>query len=147
MADDATRGQAGRAAPSPQAPNRPATAKPADDDGPIRLDEDDDAPLKVEEDAPTPSIRAQKKRAFGSVTQADALHKTDFQRPMNLTGQGATRCRIFHCKVAPGSLTHMEAEINNWIDGEEIEVKHVGHVVGTMEGKHAEPNVVVMVWY
>jgi hypothetical protein len=77
----------------------------------------------------------------------DAGRKTQFKRPVNINGQGATRCRLFHCKVAESPMEHMENQINDWLDSEQIEVKHVGHVVGMMEGKHTEQNVVVMVWY
>jgi hypothetical protein len=100
---------------------------------------------------------AQVGRAVGSVTAGTAAkvimssleagRKTEFKRPMNLTGNGATRCRMFHCKVAESSMEHMENQINDWLDSQEIEVKQVGHVVGMMEGKHTEPNVIVMVWY
>jgi len=77
----------------------------------------------------------------------EAGRKSDFKRPMNLNGQGATRCRLFHCKVAEAPMEHMESQINDWLDDEGIEVKQVGHVVGMLEGKHTEPNVIVLVWY
>jgi hypothetical protein len=77
----------------------------------------------------------------------EAERKAQFKRPLNLSGQGATRCRMFHCKVAESSMAHLENQINDWLDSEHVEVKHVGHVVGMMEGKHTEPNVIVMVWY
>ena len=147
MADEPLRGQTG---PSPshttpqQAPPPPTKADD-DDDGPIRIDEDEDTPAAG---GAASSIRAQKKRAFGSAaSKVASLHKTDFRRPMNDTGHGVTRCRIFHCKIADTSLTHMETEINDWADSEQIDIKHVGHVVGTLEGKHADPNIVVLVWY
>ena len=85
-----------------------------------------------------------------STTGADSLlagQKVHFKRKLNVTGQGATRCRLFHCRIALAPLEHMEHSINEWLDSEEIEIKHVGHIVGTMEGKSPEPNLVVMVWY
>ncbi len=77
----------------------------------------------------------------------EAARKAQFKRPLNFNGQGATRCRLFHCKVAESSMEYMENQINDWLDSEQVEVKQVGHVVGMMEGKHSEPNVIVMVWY
>lgn len=100
---------------------------------PIALVEDFD------ETAPT------KRKAFGTGTGSQ--HKEDFKREMNLDGTGATRCRLFTSKIGLGPLTHMEEMINEWLDSENIEVKHVGHVIGTMEGKRAEDNVLVLVWY
>ena len=85
-----------------------------------------------------------------SRTGADSLlagQKVHFERKLNVTGQGATRCRLFHCRIALAPLEHVEHSINEWLDSEEIEIKHVGHIVGTMEGKSPEPNLVVMVWY
>ena len=84
-------------------------------------------------------------RAFGSTL--DQERKVRFQRPVNLTGQGAVRCRIFHSKIAVASLEHLEHSINEWLDGNKVEIKHVGHVIGIMEGKRPEPNLLVMVWY
>ena len=41
----------------------------------------------------------------------------------------------------------MQRQINEWLDSDEIEVKQVGHLIGTMEGKRPEPNLRVMIWY
>ncbi len=87
-------------------------------------------------------------RAFGSAAAKHEASNKQFNRPLNVTGKGATRCRMFHCKIADSSIEHMEETINEWIDSnEDIEVKHVGHMVGTMTGKKAEPNIIVTVWY
>jgi hypothetical protein len=86
-------------------------------------------------------------QAIGASAAQSVTHKKDFKRPVNLTGNGATRCRVFHSKVSDSSLLNMENMINEWIDNEEIEVKHVGHLTGTMVGKKAEENIVVVVWY
>jgi hypothetical protein len=84
--------------------------------------------------------------AFGSKSSL-SKKKEEFNRPLNVTGAGATRCRLFHSRIAAAPLEYMENQINTWIDSDEIEIKHVGHVVGVMEGKTPEPNVIVMVWY
>jgi len=89
---------------------------------------------------------APSKRSYGRGL-AEAVKKIEFKRPMNLDGTGATRCRIFHSKIAEAPLSVMQHHINEWLDSEEIEVKQVGHVVGTMQGKSTEPNLIVVVWY
>jgi hypothetical protein len=86
-------------------------------------------------------------RAFGSAQAKPGEKKADLKRPLNVTGQGATRCRVFHSKIAVGSLDFMQNQINEWIDSDRIEVKQVGQVIGVMEGKIAEPNLIVTVWY
>ncbi len=73
--------------------------------------------------------------------------KTEFKRDMNITGNGATRCRIFNARVAANPLQLMENNINGWIDENGIEVKHVCQTLATLEGKTSEPNLFVMVWY
>ena len=73
--------------------------------------------------------------------------KTEYKRPVNLTGQGATRCKLFHARIAIAPLERMEQVINEWLDDEELEVKHVGTVIGIMEGKTPEPNLLTFVWY
>jgi hypothetical protein len=88
-------------------------------------------------------------RAFGgAASKMGAGHKADFQRDLNTTGQGATRCRIFHSKLAATSLEYMEKQINDWIDSDPtIDVKQVGHTIGVMTGKTAETSLIVTVWY
>jgi hypothetical protein len=66
---------------------------------------------------------------------------------LNVDGSGATRCKLFHSKISDGPLEHMQQVINGWLDSEKIEVKFVTQSIGVMEGKHAEPNVIVLVWY
>ena len=85
-------------------------------------------------------------KAFGAglgLSQKEQQYK----RALNLTGQGATRCRVFHSKIAEAPLEFMQNQINEWLDSDQIEVKHVGHVIGTLEGKTPMPNVIIMVWY
>jgi hypothetical protein len=84
-------------------------------------------------------------RTFGG--GARTSQATQFKRPLNVTGTGATRCRIFNSKVALTSIEAMQTKINEWLDSENIDVKHVGQLIGTVEGKIAEPNVLVFVWY
>jgi len=107
---------------------------PVEDDEPISLVESVD-------DDKTASLRAIGARG------AKIQKQTEFQRSVNLDGSGATRCRVFYSKIAVSSLEVMERQINDWLDGNQIEVKHVNQVIGTMQGKMAEPNLVMTVWY
>lgn len=82
-----------------------------------------------------------------TIGATESIAATKFSRPLNVNGAGATRFRIFHSKISIAPLENLEHSINEWIDGSKIEVKHVGHLIGTMEGKRPEPNLLVMVWY
>jgi len=120
-------------------PVPPPRFKPVEDDEPIALVDMGDQEDHVE--------AAGVKKGIAGAAARGLAHKIRFSREMNLTGQGATRVRLFYSKIADGPLLHMESMINDWIDEEGIEVKHVGHVIGTLEGKRAEPNLIITVWY
>lgn len=108
---------------------------------PISLVPDDEG-ISLEDSGETHhSVKAFGARGLG------VEKKSNFKRALNMSGTGATRCRMFHSRIAQAPLEYMEKQINDWLDGELIEVKHVGHVIGTLEGKTPEPNVIVMVWY
>lgn len=77
----------------------------------------------------------------------DAARKADFKRQLNVTGQGATRVRLFTSKISALSLSAMERQMNEWLDSQHIEVKHVSHAVGTMQDKIKEENLIFFVWY
>ena len=118
--------------PEPSAPTPPPAG--ADEEEPLSLVDSDS-------DGSGASLKA-----FGAGL-GSARRQQQYVRSLNLDGAGATRCRIFHSKIAESSLEYMQDQINGWLDSEEIEAKHVGHVMGTMEGKVAIPSVIVMVWY
>jgi len=109
---------------------------------PIHI-EGDDEPLGLAGGAEGAS-EGMSLKAIGA---AESVVATHFTRPLNANGAGATRFRIFHSKISIAPLENLEHSINQWIDGSKIEVKHVGHLIGTMEGKRPEPNLLVMVWY
>jgi len=73
--------------------------------------------------------------------------ETEYKRPLNLNGTGATRCKVYHSKIAEGPLAYLEKQINDWLDANEIEVKFVTKVVGVLEGKRAEANLIITLWY
>ena len=84
-------------------------------------------------------------RAIKSTLEIDK--RAVFKRTPVNTGKGAVRCRVFHSKIAESSMEHMQNQINAWLDDEDVDIKHVGHMVGALEGKHTEPNIIVVVWY
>ena len=123
---------------------------PTPKEAPIPLDYDDLAPLSLadEEDASGPiSDRSSTRiQAFGASTDV-LMHQQQYKRTPILTGTGAVRCKLFHSKITVAALEHMTSTINEWLDSDEIEVKYIGQVIGTMEGKKPEPNVIITVWY
>ena len=116
----------------------------------IPLEDDDLAPLSLADDedasGPISGRSSTRIQTFGAHA-ADASQQHQYKRTPSLTGAGAVRCRLFHSKITVAALDHMTETINEWLDSDEIEVKYVGQVIGTMEGKKPEPNVIVTVWY
>ncbi len=83
-----------------------------------------------------------------SVPDAMGAEKEEFQRQLNLTGKGATRIRIFHSKISEGAVRHLNEQINEWLDANpDIEIKFANTTVGMWEGKHSEPNLLLMLFY
>jgi hypothetical protein len=122
------------------------------DDAPISLDDgrpkplpSEDEPISLVDSEETASFSGPAVKTFGLDAAPGA--QVQFKRPLNADGSGATRCRLFHSKIAVASLEFMEHQINEWLDGDKIEIKHVGQIIGTMEGKRPEPNLMVIVWY
>ncbi|MHC4718579.1 MAG: hypothetical protein ACYS5V_16540 [Planctomycetota bacterium] len=118
---------------------------PEEEEAPLSLADDDLEPISLEE-GDDASAGSTKIHAFGAGLGAGKAVK-EFKRPLNLTGAGATRCRVFHSKFTPAALDHMVDTINDWIDENQIEIKAVNSVNGVMEGKKPEPNIIVTVWY
>jgi hypothetical protein len=118
-----------------------------EDEAPLPLEPEELEPLPLEDEAPvgTSAPASASIKAFGGHQAGHAEVK--YRRGLNITGAGATRCRIFHSKLTVAALQHMTGQINEWIDAGDIEVKHISEVVGVIEGKTLEPNLIVTVWY
>ena len=86
-------------------------------------------------------------RAFGGVGGVK-VDETKLSRSLQKTGAGATRIKIFHTKMNDGAVEFLSQTINEWIDhNPDVEIKAVQTTVGIWEGKHAEPNLILTVWY
>lgn len=71
-----------------------------------------------------------------------------YQRPLLKGVQSATRCRTFHCKMTDASFQNLNEQINEWADEhEDIEIKFAISSVGVVEGKHADPHLIITVFY
>jgi len=109
---------------------------------------EDDAPASgtaVQEAMSQSRIHAATKQTMG---MAGAWDETKFRRPLHPDMGGATRCRVFHCKLSEGALDFMINQINEWLDSnEQIVVKFMTSVIGPFEGKHTEQNLIVTVFY
>lgn len=89
-------------------------------------------------------------KAFGRGARAAARelrHEEALKRPLNVTGQGATRTRTFHSKLNDAALALLDQSINEWVDNAGIEIKCVSSCIGIFEAKKPEPHIFITVCY
>ena len=108
-------------------------------DAPIALEDD---PVPATQQAPPPRIRHNRP---AQAAHADEAH---FRRQPDPESPHATRAKTFHCRLTDASMTHLDEMINEWADAREhVRIKFATSTVGVIEGKHADPHLVVTVFY
>jgi hypothetical protein len=125
------------------AKNAEQNAEAPDDPGevPIALVEEDDKPRVVA--GPSTQIHG-----FSGSEMTTQLADRQYQRPLLKGTRAATRCRTFHCKLTDTSLQHLNEQINEWVDEQEgVEIKFALSNIGVVEGKHADPHLIVTIFY
>ncbi len=114
------------------------------------------APIQLEsehDEQPAPSMDMSSSRIHGASEatlghMAGGLDESRFKRPLQPDNPGATRCRTFHCKLSDGALDFLNSQINEWLDkNENIVVKFTNTTIGPFEGKHTEPNLIMVLFY
>jgi len=125
-----------RRTPVPSAP----AAGPGEDLAPLSLVDDADA-----------SQEPSQKTAVGTLEKTGAPVRDEdvrFTRPLTKSGAGATRVRTFHCKLSDEAVRHMDRQINEWLQqNPDVEIKFCSSAVGVWSGKHAEPNLIITMFY
>jgi len=80
--------------------------------------------------------------------ESGAWTDTRFKRALDPVSGGATRTRTFHSKLNEGSIDFMTKSINDWLDSnDQIVIKFATSCIGIFEGKHAEPNLIMTLFY
>ena len=104
-----------------------------------------------EEEEVDPSKPSTSIHTFGGGVGAPgtaAMTERDWQRPLLGDSRNARRCRTFHCKRTDGSFAHLNEQINEWVDAQDdIEIKFALSNIGVVEGKHADPHLIVTIFY
>lgn len=60
----------------------------------------------------------------------------------------ATRSRTFHAKLSEAALSHLNLQINEWVDTHsDVQIKFATSSVGVFEGKHSEQHLVITIFY
>ncbi len=106
--------------------------------------------LEPEDEAP-PANGTSKIRAFGQggIASGKSAHDTShLHRQVVESSAVATRCRTFHAKLNDASLSYMDNLINEWADANpDVGIKFATSCIGVVEGKHAEPHLIVTLFY
>ena len=122
-----------------------AAPHPAPASAPIPMD--DAEPISLVDESDSDGAPGGASMVHQRGTGLKKSQELTFKRSVNLTGSGATRCRLFYSRIAVESLENMQNRINEWIDDNDIEIKHVGQELAVMEGKNPKPNLMITVWY
>ena len=84
----------------------------------------------------------------GGIATGTKAKEVRFRRPVQQGVSYAIRCRSFHAKLNEASIAYLDRMINEWADAhDEIEIKFATSTIGMFEGKHADPNLIVTVFY
>ena len=125
----------------------PLSIRPEPAAGAAPMSVDDDEPISLVEGSDASTVEEGLSKVRQLEMERKKSHEVTLKRDMNLTGTGATRCRVFYCRFAVEAIENMQARINEWIDSDEIEIKHVSQTTAVMEGKNPKPNMFITVWY
>lgn len=89
-----------------------------------------------------------KMEAFGEKAKTPVHPEVVYHKALQKTGSGATRVKVFHTKLNDGAVEFMTHLINEWVDSNpDVEIKNSQTTVGVWEGKHAEPHLILTIWY
>jgi len=79
---------------------------------------------------------------------AAIVDESKYSRRLDPKAPTATRCRTFHTKLNEGAVAFMNDQINLWADSNPgITIKFATSAIGIFEGKKADPNLIVTVFY
>ena len=112
------------------------------DFAPIELDTQDD---EVHVDLSSSRIHSATATTLG---RSKGWDETRYGRQLDPRAISATRCRTFHSKLSGPALEFMNNQINDWIDTEGgVTIKFATSTIGIFEGKHAEPHLILTLFY
>lgn len=119
------------------------------DQGQTEMAEGDDDSLSLVDEEELEGSGRKVITAFGGDQAAKGVaDESKLIRSLNKTGQGATRFRLFHTKLSDGATAFLTQHINEWLDAHpDVEVKSTESIIGTWEGKHPEPHLIITIWY
>lgn len=97
-----------------------------------------------------PEMNGESKPKIRTLAKLSATPEDDsgWRRHSQLTGQGATHVKSFHCKLQGDALNHLDQQINAWLEShEDCEIK----LVTTQTGEWSDTlgkacHLIVQIW-
>ncbi|HUW84306.1 MAG TPA: hypothetical protein VMZ31_16085 [Phycisphaerae bacterium] len=128
----------------------PLVASLDDTDVEAQAEQEEDEPISLTDEPERKAETGSKIRSFGEggITAGKGVVDTSGLKRSLLKGAAATRCRAFHAKLSDAAVAYMNNQINEWVDSDpEIEIKFATSTIGVFEGKHAEQNLIITIFY
>ncbi len=131
------------------------------DSNKIFPDEDLDAPIPLEEDFSRTNVsHSPLNLGGGSVAEVPKVvpaAKPVMPKPSApvakpsekmAAGERITGVKTFFAKLHVGAIEFLDEQITNWLKSNpDIKVKQTNTVVGEVQGKKTEPNIIISIWY
>jgi len=130
--------------------SEPLVASLDDTDVETQAEQEEDEPISLTDEPEGKAEVGSKIRSFGEggITAGQGVVDTSGLKRTLLKGAAATRCRTFHSKLSDAAVAYMNNQVNEWIDSNpEIEIKFATSTIGVFEGKHAEQNLIITIFY
>jgi DNA-binding Lrp family transcriptional regulator len=122
---------------------------------------DPNAPIPLEEDISIANVsHSPLNLGGGSVAEVPKVKpatKPEIPKPSapvakppekTATAERITGVKTFFAKLHVGAVEFLDEQITNWLKSNpDITVKQTNTVVGELQGKKTEPNIIITIWY
>jgi len=130
-------------------PEEPQT--PAPEPEPIPFDDDTEPVINLdkqrEDKSQTPPDTSRKDQAESMIRATSSADKTQGGK-VSSSGEQVNGVKIFFAKLHAGSIEFLEGQIKDWLKANPgVSIKRTNTVVGEIQAKKTEPNIIVSVWY
>jgi len=90
--------------------------------------------------------------AAANVAAKAQTPQAPIHRPVAASGPAPTgritSCKTFFTKLHPGAIEFLDEQISNWLrENPDVVVKSTNTIMGEVQAKKTEPNILITVWY
>jgi hypothetical protein len=98
--------------------------------------------------APAPAARAAAPAAAPAPRPPVPGVRPAGPRPVAAPRERISACKVFFTKLHPGAIKFLEEQITNWLkENPSVVIKSTDVIMGEVQEKKTEPNIVIVVWY